>query len=98
MKPLRSILPGLALAASCLACQDRPAADGGAANSPAAAPATASEDGLPPAPEATPLPADLEPFIKPFKGDFDGMVKRRVIRVLTVQNPLFYFVDRGREM
>ena len=26
------------------------------------------------------------------------MVKRRVIRVLTVQNPILYFVDRGREI
>ena len=26
------------------------------------------------------------------------MVKRRVIRVLTVQNPILYFVDRGREV
>jgi membrane-bound lytic murein transglycosylase MltF len=34
----------------------------------------------------------------PFKGDLDGMVKRRVIRVLTVQNPVLYFVDRGREV
>ena len=26
------------------------------------------------------------------------MVKRRLIRVLTVQNPVLYFVDRGREV
>ena len=26
------------------------------------------------------------------------MIKRRVIRVLTVQNPILYFVDRGREV
>jgi membrane-bound lytic murein transglycosylase MltF len=36
--------------------------------------------------------------MQPFKGDLDGMVKRRVIRVLTVQNPVLYFVDRGREV
>jgi len=57
-----------------------------------------SDDGLGPAPEATPFPAGLEPFVKPFGGDLDGMVERRVIRVLTVQSPLFYFVDRGREV
>jgi membrane-bound lytic murein transglycosylase MltF len=44
------------------------------------------------------LPAGLEPFLKPFKGDLDGMVERRVIRVLTVQSPINYFVDKGREL
>jgi membrane-bound lytic murein transglycosylase MltF len=52
---------------------------------------------LEPAPEATPLPEGVE-ALKPFKGDLDGMVKRRVVRVLTVQSPIFYFVDRGREV
>jgi membrane-bound lytic murein transglycosylase MltF len=28
-------------------------------------------------------------------GDFDGMVRRRLIRVLTVYNKTFYFVDKG---
>lgn len=51
-----------------------------------------------PAPEATPMPAGLAPFSKPWKGDFDGMVKRRVIRVLAVQNPVLYAVDKGREV
>jgi membrane-bound lytic murein transglycosylase MltF len=50
-----------------------------------------------PAPEATPLPAGLEPLLEVFTGDLDGMVKRRMVRVLTVQNPVLYFVDRGRE-
>ena len=71
-----------------------------AAQSPAVAASNASgtDDTLEPAPEATPLPADLQPFLKPWKGDLDGMLKRRVIRVLTVQSPIFYFVDRGREV
>jgi membrane-bound lytic murein transglycosylase MltF len=56
------------------------------------------EEALEPAPEATPLPAGIAPIVAPFKGDLDGMVKRRVIRVLTVQNPILYFVDRGREV
>jgi membrane-bound lytic murein transglycosylase MltF len=51
-----------------------------------------------PAPEATPLPAGLAPIVAPFKGDLDGMIERRLIRVLTVQNPVMYFVDRGREV
>jgi membrane-bound lytic murein transglycosylase MltF len=51
-----------------------------------------------PVPEATPMPAGLTRLMKPWKGDFDGMVRRRVIRVLTVQNPVLYAVDRGREV
>ena len=64
---------------------------------PAEAPA---EDAVPPepAPEATPMPSGLAPLIEPWKGDLDGMVKRRVVRILTVQNPILYFVDRGREL
>ena len=60
--------------------------------------AGAPEETLEPAPEATPLPAGLARFVEPYKGDLDGMIKRRVIRVLTVQNPVLYFVDRGREV
>ncbi len=97
MKTLRRrtvLLVGLTLAA----CQG-PEKPRQAAQSPAAAASNAAaDDTLEPAPEATPLPADLEPFLKPWKGDLDGMVKRRVIRVLTVQSPIFYFVDRGREV
>lgn len=31
-----------------------------------------------------------------WSGDYDGMVERRVIRVLVVPNKMFYFVDQGR--
>jgi membrane-bound lytic murein transglycosylase MltF len=51
-----------------------------------------------PAPEPEPYPPELAPFVAPWKGDLDGMVERRVIRVLTVQNPVLYFIDRGREL
>jgi membrane-bound lytic murein transglycosylase MltF len=81
-------------------CQEKPTPP--AAAGPAAAPSVARatpapEETLEPAPEATPLPKGIAPILQPFKGDLDGMVKRRVIRVLTVQNPVLYFVDRGRE-
>jgi membrane-bound lytic murein transglycosylase MltF len=70
-----------------------------AAAAPSASPTTAAaEETLEPAPEPTPMPAGLAPFVKPWKGDLDGMIKRRIIRVLTVQNPLLYFVDKGREV
>jgi membrane-bound lytic murein transglycosylase MltF len=51
-----------------------------------------------PAPEPEPLPAGLAPFVEPWKGDLDGMVERRIVRVLTVHSPVQYFVDRGREL
>src|SRR5215831_20655047 len=31
----------------------------------------------------------------PFTGDLDGMIKRRLIRILTPYSKTFYFVDRG---
>ena len=65
----------------------------------AAVPTAAPAPDVPePAPEATPLPVGLAPVVQPFKGDLDGMVKRRMIRVLTVQNPVLYLVDRCREV
>ncbi len=89
------------------ACKASPPA---ATPAPSAPPVTASAVAAPspeaspeetppePAPEPTPLPSGMAPVVQPFKGDLDGMVKRRLIRVLTVQNPILYFVDRGREV
>jgi len=31
----------------------------------------------------------------PFTGDLDGMIQRRVIRILTPYSKTFYFIDRG---
>jgi membrane-bound lytic murein transglycosylase MltF len=83
-------LAALALPVFALGCKPAP--------QPAAQATPEPEVTLEPAPEATPLPAGIAPIIQPFKGDLDGMVKRRIIRVLTVQNPILYFVDRGREV
>ena len=33
---------------------------------------------------------------KAWKGDFDGMVERRKIRVLVVDNPLLFFFDKAQ--
>ncbi len=38
-------------------------------------------------------PAEMQ---KPWTGDLDGMIERRVIRVLTVNSKTFYFHDKGR--
>jgi membrane-bound lytic murein transglycosylase MltF len=58
-----------------------------AAQTPAPAPANApaAKQGIPPA-AAVP---------KTWTGDFDGMVKRRVIRALVPYSKTFYFVDRA---
>jgi membrane-bound lytic murein transglycosylase MltF len=79
---------------------DKTASPPAAKETPAAsAGAPAAESEAPePAPEATPLPEGMAPLVAPWKGDLDGMVKRRLIRVLVVQSPLLYFVDKGREL
>jgi membrane-bound lytic murein transglycosylase MltF len=99
-----SLVPAAALALAALVCcggGDRaatPAAAPTAAAAVAPAAAPTPEETPEPAPEATPLPPGLAPIVAPFKGDLDGMIKRRMVRVLTVQNPVLYFVDRGREV
>jgi len=103
----RAILLTVLMAVLGTACQraaqpaasPTPAAAVPLAAAPVASPATpAAEEPLEPAPEPTPMPAGLEPFMRPWKGDLDGMTKRRFIRVLTVQNPILYSVDKGREI
>ena len=39
-------------------------------------------------------PAEMQ---KPWTGDLDGMIERRVIRVLTVNSKTFYFHDKGTQ-
>ncbi|QEX24245.1 peptidoglycan lytic exotransglycosylase [Hypericibacter adhaerens] len=39
----------------------------------------------------------VQAALKPWKGDFDEMVKRRFIRVLTTYNRINYFTDKYRE-
>jgi membrane-bound lytic murein transglycosylase MltF len=54
------------------------------------------EPPLPPSQLETELPPSvLESVLKPFTGDLDSLVKRRVIRVGVTFNRTFYFVDRG---
>jgi len=49
----------------------------------------------PQTPKREQLTITTEEAIKPWTGDLDGMVKRGVIRVLTVYSKTFYFVDKG---
>ena len=55
-----------------------------------------SEEPLPPSELDTLLPPEVRDVVlKPFTGDFDEMVKRRLVRVGLTYNRTFYFVDRG---
>src|SRR5580765_6188115 len=52
----------------------------------------------PPAPQKAAggaLTIDLVAMQKPWTGDLNGMIERRVIRVLTVNSKTFYFLDKG---
>jgi membrane-bound lytic murein transglycosylase MltF len=48
-------------------------------------------------PQGKPAPRQLELSRKPWTGDFDGMLERRVIRVLVPYSRSLYFNDKGRE-
>jgi membrane-bound lytic murein transglycosylase MltF len=61
-----------------------------------AAPAAAEDAPLPPPAFESALPEGvLNQIAKPFMGDFDAMVARRMIRVGVTFNRTFYFVDSG---
>jgi membrane-bound lytic murein transglycosylase MltF len=46
-------------------------------------------------PQREQLTISPEEAMKPWTGDLDGMIERRLIRVLTVYSKTFYFVDKG---
>jgi len=52
-------------------------------------------DTKPPTKQREQLALSAEEAMQPWKGDFDGMVQRGVIRVLTVYSKTFYFVNKG---
>jgi membrane-bound lytic murein transglycosylase MltF len=84
--------------------QPAPAAAPAAAPPAAASPAAAQpESKTAPDSESAPeyeavLPESMRVIMdKPFTGDFDAMVKRRLIRVGVTFNRTFYFVDNGAQ-
>src|SRR5271169_1475693 len=48
-------------------------------------------------PQSRKLTIDPKEIQKPWTGDLDGMVQRRIIRVLTVYSKTFYFTDKGTQ-
>ena len=55
---------------------------------------SAQESKAPP-PQREQLTIETDGAIKPWIGDLDGMVERRLVRVLVVHSKTFYFLDRG---
>jgi membrane-bound lytic murein transglycosylase MltF len=51
----------------------------------------------PPGPKAKPAVRQLSTQSKPWTGDFDGMLERRMIRVLVPYSRSLYFNDKGHE-
>ena len=49
----------------------------------------------PQSPERQQLTITTEQAMKPWTGDLDGMIERRVIRILTVYSKTFYSTDKG---
>jgi membrane-bound lytic murein transglycosylase MltF len=82
-----AFLPGLAIIVSLTSA---PAF--GQASKPPATPAKAA-----PAAKAPPAKHTLDTQLvsKPWKGDFDGMVKRRMVRILVPYSKTLYFIDKG---
>jgi membrane-bound lytic murein transglycosylase MltF len=61
-----------------------------------APPVEEPEPELPASPLDTQLPENVqEDVLKPFTGDLDAIVKRRVLRIGVTYSRTFYFVDRG---
>ena len=59
---------------------------------------SAEEEPLPPPVYESALPEDMRSGVNmPFTGDYDAMVRRRLIRVGVTFNRTFYFVDKGAQ-
>jgi membrane-bound lytic murein transglycosylase MltF len=92
--PARVLLLLLALAIA--GCSGKPAP--GAAGTTATPPTTApvADAPLPPLAYESTLPEDIRNLLyKPYTGDLDGMVKRRLVRVGVTYNRTHYFVEKG---
>jgi ABC-type amino acid transport substrate-binding protein len=80
------------------ACAAPPPEDGkpSPASREAAASTAPAEEPLPPPAYESALPEDMRSLVdSSFTGDFDEMVKRRIVRVAVPFNRSFYFVDKG---
>jgi membrane-bound lytic murein transglycosylase MltF len=96
------VVAGLVVAAAVTACSGQKEA------APGATPSAAAQSAASPSQSDAPIPETASPYDalpeavrdamdKPFKGDFDELVKRRAIRVGVTFNRTHYFIDRGQE-
>ena len=95
---------GVAFALAVAGCSDKSASPTDKSTAAPAAPATTQATPAAPAPAQTAAPEeaadetltiDLAKVQKPWTGDLDGMIERRIIRVLTVNSKTIYFLDKG---
>ena len=95
---MRNVTNGL-LAALCAALAATACGGGSPSTDAAATPAGAAqpaEEPLPPSDFDTQLPEEVrDAVLKPFTGDFDEMLKHRVVRVGVMYDRTFYFIDKG---
>jgi membrane-bound lytic murein transglycosylase MltF len=75
------------------ACGDKSASPVPAATEPSVTPAQPAA--APPDAADGTLTIDIATIQAPWTGDLDGMIERRLIRVLTVNSKTIYFVDKG---
>ncbi len=96
MKPAAVLLAALTVATTGCAGNDTEGQSAGSAPAAASDPVPAQDELPVPAEVETNLPPEVrDAILKPFTGDLDEMVKRRVVRVGVTYNRTFYFVDRG---
>ena len=96
----RAAIAALVLTLAGCSSSTEPPSGGEAAGAPAATPAVVSQSADDPLPPATSpydaLPDEARGLLeKPFTGDFDEMVKRRLIRAGVVYNRTQYYIDKG---
>lgn len=98
MSPLRVVL--LVMCVNAMACGGGGQGDAPAtAEAPTAADMVASDESLPAVPSPyDALPPEARPLLdRPFTGDLDEMVTRRIIRAGVTFNRTHYFIDRGQQ-
>jgi membrane-bound lytic murein transglycosylase MltF len=84
----------IVLLLSLTACTSKPS-EQAAPPPPAAAPAASETEAPALAPED---PTAVEAIAHPYTGDLDGMIERRVIRVLTTYSKTNFFLDKGAQL
>lgn len=100
LRALFAVFLSVAVATAIAGCGgDMPKAIADAPKAPAEQAAASTRDGAgePPLPAVeSAIPEGLRAIMsEPFTGDFDAMVKRRMIRLGVTSNRSFYFVDKG---